>query len=397
MAEPPDVAADRYHALDAVRAFALLAGIVLHATMSFIPGFTLSAERPSLDVSPSASLGALFFTIHIFRMSLFFVIAGFFARLLVARRGVREFVRNRAKRVLLPMLGAWLVFGPLVIAAVIYQALILYGSLANAPPPPGGGVPLLHLWFLYYLLWLYALTLGARALLNATLNRSGRVSATLDTVLAQLVRWELAPFAFAVPLALHLYLLAALEPWAGIPTPDRGLLPKLVPLLAYGTAFALGWFLHRRMGLLDVLRRRGWFYLFAAIVLTVAALAIAGTTLAAAEPALKERGALRALYATCYTLAVWYWTFGVIGLGERWFQRYSAARRYLADSSYWLYLAHLPLVFFLAALVSEVPLHWTVKFPAILAATIGLLLLSYRYCVRPTFIGALLNGRKYAV
>lgn len=111
----------------------------------------------------------------------------------------------------------------------------------------------------------------------------------------------------------------------------------------------------------------------------------------------RRRRPPRALYATCYTLAVWYWTFGVIGLGERWFQRYSAARRYLADSSYWLYLAHLPLVFFLAALVSEVPLHWTVKFPAILAATIGLLLLSYRYCVRPTFIGALLNGRKYAV
>jgi uncharacterized membrane protein len=29
---------DRYHALDAVRAFALLAGIVLHSTLSFLPG-----------------------------------------------------------------------------------------------------------------------------------------------------------------------------------------------------------------------------------------------------------------------------------------------------------------------------------------------------------------------
>lgn len=396
MAGTPDGAAERYHALDAVRAFALLAGIVLHATMSFIPGFTLSTERPSLDVSPSASLGALFFTIHIFRMSLFFVIAGFFARLLVARRGVREFVRNRAKRVLVPLLGAWVVFGPLVIAAVIYQALILYESLANAPPLPGDGVPLLHLWFLYYLLWLYALTLGVRALLNATLNRAGRVSAALDTALAQLVRWELAPFALAAPLALHLYFMPTWEPWTGIPTPDRGLLPKLTPVLGYGTAFALGWFVHRRVDLLDLLRRRAWLYLVIAVALTAAALAIAGPTFASAEPELKVRGALRALYATCYTLAVWYWTFGVIGFGERWFRGYSAARRYLADSSYWLYLAHLPLVFFLAALASEVPLHWTIKFPAILVATIGVLLLSYRYWVRPTFIGALLNGRKYA-
>jgi uncharacterized membrane protein len=76
MVAASEVAAERYHALDAVRAFALLSGIVFHATMSFIPGFTLSADRPSLDASPSATLGALFFTIHIFRMTLFFVLAG---------------------------------------------------------------------------------------------------------------------------------------------------------------------------------------------------------------------------------------------------------------------------------------------------------------------------------
>ena len=43
----------------------------------------------------------------------------------------------------------------------------------------------------------------------------------------------------------------------------------------------------------------------------------------------------------------------------------------------------------------KVPLHWAIKFPLILAITLAVLLVSYHYLVRPTFIGALLNGRKY--
>ena len=73
----------------------------------------------------------------------------------------------------------------------------------------------------------------------------------------------------------------------------------------------------------------------------------------------------------------------------------SALRRYLADSSYWLYLGHLPIVFGLQAALMKVPLHWAIKFPLIVAITLAVLLASYHYLVRPTFIGALLNGRKY--
>ncbi len=70
-------------------------------------------------------------------------------------------------------------------------------------------------------------------------------------------------------------------------------------------------------------------------------------------------------------------------------------RRYLADASYWLYLAHVPIVFGLQAALMHVPLHWAIKFPLILAITMTVLLTSYHYLVRPTLIGEILNGRKY--
>ena len=66
--------------------------------------------------------------------------------------------------------------------------------------------------------------------------------------------------------------------------------------------------------------------------------------------------------------------------------------RFLSDSSYWLYLAHLPLVVAAQALVQHWRLPSGVKFTLLLAGVTGLLLLTYRYWVRYTWLGRFLNG-----
>src|SRR5262245_30620705 len=71
----------RLHALDALRAGALLLGVLGHATISFFPDPSWVAD----DRDTSAVLLVAFFVAHIFRMSLFFVIAGFFAHLLLQK------------------------------------------------------------------------------------------------------------------------------------------------------------------------------------------------------------------------------------------------------------------------------------------------------------------------
>jgi ABC-type multidrug transport system ATPase subunit len=91
-------------------------------------------------------------------------------------------------------------------------------------------------------------------------------------------------------------------------------------------------------------------------------------------------------------VSVWCWTFAVLGIGLRFFAGASAVRRYLADASYWIYLAHLPVVFWLQFAVKDLPWHWSVKFALIMTVALAVLFASYHFLVRYTLIGETLNG-----
>src|ERR1700710_1556255 len=123
-------ASERLHALDAVRGFALLLGIVLHATMSFLPAPTRIWIIQ--DNHPSTTLGVLFFAIHVFRMTTFFLIAGFFAHMSFHRRGGQAFIKDRLQRIAVPLLVGW----PILFAAMV---LVIFwaASFPNGGPVPG--------------------------------------------------------------------------------------------------------------------------------------------------------------------------------------------------------------------------------------------------------------------
>ena len=385
---------ERLHALDAVRAFALFAGIVLHTTMSFF------LPIPAHDVSQSATLGTLFFLIHTWRMTTFFVIAGLFARLVIERRGTRGFVADRAKRILAPLLVGWVVLVPLTIAALIWGVTrsadpTLAAAIQNPPAAPAGAFPLAHLWFLYYLVIFYVLLLAVRGVF-LKLDAAGRVSAMLDTGVNALLDSYVAPFVLAAPLFAVLGFDQRITLLGGIPTPDSSLIPQMPAVVGFGTAFALGWFVHRQIGLLVEWRKRWVGHLAIGVALSVVCLTVPGIKLGTTAAWLNDNAAWSTTaYAACYLVSVWYWSFGLIGAALTFCANESPVRRYLADSSYWLYLAHLPIVFFLAAAFAKVPLHWAIKFPLILTITMAVLLASYHYLVRPTWIGEILNGRKY--
>ena len=99
----------RRHDLDALRAIAMLLGLVLHAMISFLPGDGFWAVS---DSQSRAYFGVILDAIHGFRMPLFFFLSGYFTMMLYRRRGLRSLLEHRTRRILLPLLVAWMTVVP---------------------------------------------------------------------------------------------------------------------------------------------------------------------------------------------------------------------------------------------------------------------------------------------
>ena len=384
----------RFHSLDALRASALLLGIALHATMSFLPGFR-DTGWPISDVSESASMGVLFYVVHIFRMATFFLVAGFFARLLFQRLGAAGFIKNRLRRIALPLLAFFPVIMPLCILPIIWAVRHAATAGAAAGPPAGfpRGFSWGHFWFLYLLLQLYALVLIGRAAVVAA-DRQGKLRTLVDRILHKALEFRFAPVLMAAPLAALLYATPWWLQWSGIPTPLVGFVPSLPAVACFGAAEVFGWCLHRQQPLFELLRRDYVLYLAVAVVASAVALSLVGVKMQALT-VIAMTPEIRAGYAFAYMLASWCWCLGLTGAAVAWLSAPSARWRYLSDASYWMYLIHVPIVWALQAWMLRWPLHWSLKYALILAIAGVLLLASYHYLVRSTFIGKFLNGRKY--
>lgn len=393
---------DRLHGLDALRAFALLLGVVFHSALSHVlpPGIWAVGTA-----DPSLFLGWFAYYTHSFRMELFFLLAGFFAALVIARRGVAAFIRDRARRILLvfvvllyPMKfalgGLWMIGGrrtgwltlPPEAASLPWWQLALGGLGLESWP----NINLTHLWFLYYLSCVTALFLAARWLIGRLPGGSGVFHRRLQNAFRRVMSGRLAPLALAVPVTP----LLAMMKGPDVDTPDQSLLWNLPVLALYGLFFSLGWCLDRQSDLLGVLAQRWKGLLFLGIVISLPGSLGAAMHYGGGQWAGENAVALK--WATSFgtgvtmTLSV----FGWLGCFVRFFNRPSDKIRRLADASYWIYLAHLPLVVALQIGFWKWSLPWWVQLPLLNAVAFAMLLMGYHWCVRFTWVGAWLNGRR---
>ncbi len=120
----------RRHDLDALRAVAMLLGIVLHASLAYVPGI----PWPVQDTQPAPWLGLLFLAIHGFRMPLFFLISGFFTAMLWKKRGAKAMLAQRYKRVFVPLVLGFCTLLPLLDWVTTHTP----GAAAGKPALPAG-------------------------------------------------------------------------------------------------------------------------------------------------------------------------------------------------------------------------------------------------------------------
>ena len=375
---------ERIHALDNLRAVAMWLGIVLHAGISFM---VFQSPWPVRDVARHWSFDVLVGAIHGFRMQLFFFLAGFFARLLHERLGAWGFVKHRLLRVGVPFLAAGVVILPMM------GVLWIWGMSSRAEPlvlpievrPRLGSIPTAHLWFLEYLLVFYALAVAGVA---AGRRLPAGALPTLDRAFDGWLRSRWKALWLVPPTVICLW---NGPMWGEVEAAGLGSAVRLRVVGYYGLFFAVGWWLHRRKESLGELSR----FLKMSFGVAVVALLVHWSLLGGAlKPEHPNYTALKVVSLSCAALYAWAMTFAVTG----WFVRFAGQHRpwvrYLADASYWCYLLHLVPVMWLHIVLAEWRVNGWVKFALVNAATLIFLLVSYHWCVRYTFIGTVLNGRR---
>lgn len=381
---------ERLHGLDALRGGALLLGVVLHASLSFFP------QQIWIVADDSRSIGAawLFFAIHLFRMTAFFLIAGLFAHMMLSRKGWMGFVRDRAVRIAGPLAAFWFPVMAGIVTALVWNAHANGLVTPGAPPPPPPtydwtNFPLTHLWFLYVLTLFCAAALILRAPF-AALDRGGGWGRFVDRITDGLIGpWT--PAVLAAPLALALWLDPKWIAFFAVPTPDAGVVPHTAALVGFGLAFGLGFLLDRRRDLLGRIAAWSPLFLIVAVVSGVAAYQLAGgpNVVPMVEPTNEK-----AIAAGVVALAVYSSALTAMGLCLRFLSGHSPVRRYLADASYWVYILHLPLVMLAQVWVQDWAGPWWLKLAGVSLGVFAVCLISYELMVRHGFMGRWLNGRK---
>ena len=100
---------DRLHYMDSLRAFAMFLGLVLHAAVPFMQ-WTIDPVR--VHDEPSMFLHYVGELIHVCRMELFFLVAGFFSVMVLKKRGIKNYAKNRFIRIFVPFVLCVLIIQP---------------------------------------------------------------------------------------------------------------------------------------------------------------------------------------------------------------------------------------------------------------------------------------------
>lgn len=357
-------------------------GIVLHSAMVYME------PRNPLHGAPetSALATSLLAWIHVFRMPVFFMMAGFFIMLLLERKGASGALRNRGLRLGLP----FAIFWPLLFVAI--NVIIMAHAVKSGADPSGVTldrerwvVSTGHMWFLYYL--------AIFTLLFVPLNR------LTGTFLPALV-WDKLFSAF-VNLSRTLRGLALLSAPGiilsrdyplGVMSGDGSFFPAPSSLLYYGVFYLFGAaFYTARNALIGHFRKGCWYYLAGGLLLLIGANFFGFAQMGVLHTNLNDE-LISLGFRTCYSIATWLWSFFFLGLFLRYVDTENEVLRYFADSSYWVYLSHYPVVLLLAYGFYGIQLGALQKMTLVAGLTTLICLCSYQLLVRRRLVGRILNG-----
>ena len=345
----------------------MIMGVVLHSCMFYLEdaGPKLAYEMTGDKASTPTSdfLGMIFMFIHSWRMPVFFLIAGFFARLVVHRRRISGLLKNRFVRILVP----------LIVVSLVYNIIFQFGALNQTH----------HLWFLHDLIWMYTLLLIIRLSSKIMPSMISRIDWIFEsTTRLWLLMILLIPTTFTGRPLFFNFIFTNI----GIPG----------PFFTLGFSyFLIGWFMHRNIRILEDLADSWKKYLFAGIGCFVLLMFILE---ALDESNIMDEETRELLWVNgliVSAISTFCMIMGFIGGSEAIFRTSNRLILYFVDASYWIYLMHLVVVMGLGVIIlKETSLHPIYGASLNILATTIICTATYHIFVRYTPIGWVLHGSK---
>ena len=326
--------------------------------------------------------------LHLFRMPVFFIIAGFFACLLIENKGIKSFLKHRTKRVLLP----FIVFFPLL-AGLFLHALkwgsqfqetlppifTLFEQVKDLPPST------MHLWFLWNLFGfsvLFSLLMFFRRFMLSVLK-------TLTN------KWFLL---FVLPLLITP---ALYNQFAPFPAPDK-FIPQVWSYGFYGILFLVGAGVFINQSVVKKLIPFTRYLLATAVIsyiifwqLMPPALTIEQVIKFAQDGEIKVRGIKHLTLVLAQNISVTYWSLLALIFASRYLEHANKFTRYISDASYWVYLTHMPVLLYIQIPLISFNISIFLKFFIALTFTFTMCFTSYHLIVRFSLIGKFLNGVRH--
>lgn len=322
--------------------------------------------------------------LHLWRMGLFFAVSGFLAAMTLKLWGPSKQVRQRLKRIGIPLVIAMLTVLP------VLKVIVFWFQHHNNPGldlpafeyTPGNIFTLepLHLWFLSYVLLFNLLAVLAWLLLRRIPDITGKIEGGFRWLLGSAILVPVLAAISAVPLLI-----------GGFGKAPNSVAGSLIPVPAgfayYGVFFVFGLMLWRCRDRLDAVEGRPWLKLALSAVASVLAYLI--WTRQLKLPLVLP---VRPTVLLVSGIAAWSTMFAVWGLFAKFLSGARPWVRYLADASYWIYLIHLPILVFMQLSLARTDLPLLLRLSISTTVAIGVALATYALLVRYTKIGNLLHG-----
>jgi len=363
--------------IDYLRNFANITRCLIHAAVPYM--ITLSPMWPLKD-NGSWFFDFAIFETHLYVMELFFMISGFLFAIQLNRNNVQVIIKNIFKRIIVPFLLGLIIIVPTVLTFFSLSNYSAYSFLEYESLKVSyingwalgfeNFFPTAHLWFLYYLILFYVITLLFRKQILRI-----KISSFLKLIIVSIVLSSICMF--------------FMKRWI-IDNPLT-LIPELPSLIHYFMFFIIGVIGNNSRAFINQISSISNKLLFISLIFSFCAII----------PQLWfenkdfhffkviEVVAILLSSSSSYLLVFAFWGF----FKKRNFKN-SKYLQYLTDSSYWVYLSNMPIVMFLQLILIPLNISIFIKFIMTFIGAFTLSLITYEYFVRYTFVGELLNKKR---